>query len=145
WIDFEFDHKDILHVRIGCRRKLPATVLIRALAWLQDTAKKNPIYFGGCTEEIINYYYKTHTIYLNSPESFEKSVALALLHGQRATRDVKSKSGELIVKKNRKFTRGAIRKLEAAGMTKLPIDADELYSKVSAYDVVNESTGEVIL
>src|SRR5690606_21226410 len=145
WIDFEFDHKDILHVRIDRRRKLPATVLIRALGGVQDTAKKNPIDFGGSTEEILNYSYKTETIYLNGPESFEKSVDLALLPGQRATRDVKSKSGELIVKKNRKFTRGAIRKLEAAGMTKLPIDADELYSKVSAYDVVNESTGEVIL
>src|SRR5690606_21406821 len=92
WIDFEFDHKDILHVRIDRRRKLPATVLIRALGGVQDTAKKNPIDFGGSTEEILNYYYKTETIYLNGPESFEKSVDLALLPGQRATRDVKSKS-----------------------------------------------------
>src|SRR5450432_1818692 len=143
WIDFEFDHKDLLYVRIDRRRKLPATVLIRALGAVPDTAKKNPIEFRGSTEEILNYYYATETIYMNS--EFEKSVELELLPGQRATRDIKTKSGEVIVKKNRKFTRGAIKKLEAAKMKTLPIDADELFTKVAAYDVVDEATGEVIL
>src|SRR5690349_9304357 len=145
WIDFEFDHKDLLYVRIDRRRKLPATVLIRALGAVPDTAKKNPLEFRGTTEEILNYYYATETIYIHSPTEFEKSVELELLPGQRATRDIKTKSGEIIVKKNRKFTRGAIKKLEAAKMKTLPIDADELWTKISAYDVVDESTGEVIL
>jgi DNA-directed RNA polymerase subunit beta len=145
WIDFEFDHKDLLYVRIDRRRKLPATVLIRALGAVPDTAKKNPIEFRGTTEEILNYYYATETIYLHSEAEFEKSVELELLPGQRATRDIKTKSGEVIVKKNRKFTRAAIKKLEAAKMRTLPIDADELFTKVAAYDVVDESTGEVIL
>src|SRR6266849_3556488 len=52
WIDFEFDNKDILYVRIDRRRKLPATVLIRALGAVPDTAKKNPLEFKGTTEEI---------------------------------------------------------------------------------------------
>ena len=64
WIDFEFDHKDLLYVRIDRRRKLPATVLIRALGAVPDTAKKNPLEFSGSTEEILNYYYATETIYL---------------------------------------------------------------------------------
>ncbi|WNG38107.1 DNA-directed RNA polymerase subunit beta [Archangium minus] len=145
WIDFEFDHKDILYVRIDRRRKLPATVLIRALGAVSDTAKKNPLEFRGSTEEILNYYYATETIYLQSNTDFEKSVELELLPGQRATRDIKTKSGDIIVKKNRKFTRAAIKKLEAAKMKTLPIDADELFTKVSAYDVVDENTGEVIL
>ncbi|MCP3104327.1 DNA-directed RNA polymerase subunit beta [Myxococcus sp. K15C18031901] len=145
WIDFEFDHKDLLYVRIDRRRKLPATVLIRALGAVSDTAKKNPLEFKGSTEEILNYYYATETIYLQSATDFEKSVELELLPGQRATRDIKTKTGELIVKKNRKFTRAAIKKLEAAKMKTLPIDADELFTKVSAYDVVDETTGEVIL
>ncbi len=145
WIDFEFDHKDILYVRIDRRRKLPATVLIRALGAVSDTAKKNPLEFRGSTEEILNYYYATETIYLQSNTDFEKSVELELLPGQRATRDIKTKTGEVIVKKNRKFTRAAIKKLEAAKMKTLPIDADELFTKVSAYDVVDENTGEVIL
>jgi DNA-directed RNA polymerase subunit beta len=145
WIDFEFDHKDLLYVRIDRRRKLPATVLIRALGAVPDTAKKNPLEFRGTTEEILNYYYATETIYIHSPTEFEKSVELELLPGQRATRDIKTKSGEVIVKKNRKFTRVAIKKLEQAKMRTLPIDADELWTKVSAYDVVDEKTGEVIL
>jgi DNA-directed RNA polymerase subunit beta len=145
WIDFEFDHKDILYVRIDRRRKLPATVLIRALGAVADTAKKNPLEFRGSTEEMLNYYYATETIYLQSNADFEKSVELELLPGQRATRDIKTKAGEVIVKKNRKFTRAAIKKLEAAKMKTLPIDADELFTKVSAYDVVDENTGEVIL
>ncbi|QRN93782.1 DNA-directed RNA polymerase subunit beta [Archangium violaceum] len=145
WIDFEFDHKDLLYVRIDRRRKLPATVLIRALGAVADTAKKNPLEFRGSTEEILNYYYATETIYLQSNTDFEKSVELELLPGQRATRDIKTKTGDVIVKKNRKFTRAAIKKLEAAKMKTLPIDADELFTKVSAYDVVDENTGEVIL
>ncbi|MBX7097048.1 MAG: DNA-directed RNA polymerase subunit beta [Myxococcaceae bacterium] len=145
WIDFEFDHKDLLYVRIDRRRKLPATVLIRALGAVKDTAKKAPLDFTGTTEELLNYYYATETIYLHSNTEFEKSVELELLYNQRATREIKSKSGETIVKKNGKFTRAAIKKLEAAKMTRLPLDADELYTKVSAYDVVDEATGEVLL
>jgi DNA-directed RNA polymerase subunit beta len=145
WIDFEFDHKDLLYVRIDRRRKLPATVLIRALGAVPDTAKKNPLDFKGSTEELLNYYYATEIIYIASNTEFEKSVELELLYNQRATRDIKTKSGDVIVKKNRKFTRAALKKLEAAKMTRLPVDADELFTKVSAYDVVDEATGEVIL
>ncbi|MEW6431796.1 MAG: DNA-directed RNA polymerase subunit beta [Myxococcota bacterium] len=145
WLDFEFDHKDLLYVRIDRRRKLPVTVLIRALGAVPDAAKKNPLEFRGTTEEILNYFYATETIYLHSVDEFEKSVDFELLYNQRATRDVKTKSGEVIVKKNRKFTRAALKKLEASKITRLPIDADELFTKVSAYDVVDETTGEVLI
>ncbi len=146
WIDFEFDHKDILYVRIDRRRKLPATVLIRALGGVPDTSKKNPLEFKGSTEEILNYYYATETIYMVGKDEFEKSVELELLPGQRATRDIKNpKTGEIIVKKNRKFTRGALKKLEAAKMKTLPIEKEELLTKVCANDLVDENTGEVII
>jgi DNA-directed RNA polymerase subunit beta len=145
WLDFEFDHKDLLYVRIDRRRKLPVTVLIRALGAVGDTARKNPIEFNGSTEQILNYFYSTETVYLYSDSEFEKSVDFELLYNQRATRDIKSKSGEIIVKKNRKFTRAALKKLEQSKLTRLPIDADELYTKVSAFDVIDENTGEVLL
>ena len=145
WLDFEFDHKDIIYVRIDRRRKLPVTVLIRALGAVQDTARKNPLEFHGTTEEILNYFYANETIYLHSSDEFEKSVDYDLLHNQRATRDVKTKSGEVIVKRSRKFTRASLKKLEQAKITRLPIDAEELFSKVSAHDVVDETTGEVII
>ncbi|MDP1828714.1 MAG: DNA-directed RNA polymerase subunit beta [Archangium sp.] len=145
WLDFEFDHKDLLYVRIDRRRKLPVTVLIRALGAVKDTAKKSPLEFKGSTEEILNYFYASETIYLYSENEFEKSVDFELLYNQRATRDVKTKSGEVIVKKNRKFTRASLKKLEASKITRLPLDAEELFTKVSAYDVVDEGTGEVLI
>ena len=146
WIDFEFDHKDILYVRIDRRRKLPATVLLRALGAVPDTSKKAPIEFKGSPEEMLNFFYATETIFIINKGEFEKSVELELLPGQRATRDIKNpKTGEIIVKKNRKFTRGAIKKLEAAKLKTLPLDIEELVTKFSARDVVDEETGEVLL
>jgi DNA-directed RNA polymerase subunit beta len=146
WIDFEFDHKDILYVRIDRRRKLAATVLLRALGAVPDTAKKNPLEFKGTPEEILNYFYATETIFIGDKGSYEKSVELELLPGQRATRDIKhAKTGEIIVKKNRKFTRAAIKKLEQSKIKTLPLDPEELITKISAHDVVDESTGEVLL
>jgi DNA-directed RNA polymerase subunit beta len=146
WIDFEFDHKDILYVRIDRRRKLPATVLLRALGAVPDTAKKNALDFKGTPEEILNYFYATETITIGEKGKYEKSVELELLPGQRATRDIKHpKTGEVIVKKNRKFTRAAIKKLEQAKIRTLPLDVEELVTKISAHDVVDESTGEVLL
>src|SRR5438105_4825559 len=146
WIDFEFDHKDILYVRIDRRRKLPATVLLRALGAVPDTAKKNPLDFKGTPEEILNYTHAHETIHGGEKGKYEKSVELELLPGQRATRDIKNpKTGEVIVKKNRKFTRGAIKKLEQAKIRTLPLDVEELVTKISARDVVDENTGEVLL
>ncbi len=150
WIDFEFDAKDILYCRIDRRRKLPATVLLRALGGVPDTSKKSPLEFHGTSEEILNYYYDTETVYIVGKDKFEKSVELDLLPGQRATRDIKNaKTGEVLVKKNRKFTRGAIKKIEAAKIKTLPLDASDLWdpdhAKVCAQDVVDEQTGEVLI
>src|SRR3984957_8933909 len=150
WIDFEFDAKDILYCRIDRRRKLPATVLLRALGGVADTSKKSPLEFHGTSEEILNYYYDTETVYIVGKDKFEKSVELDLLPGQRATRDIKNaKTGEVLVKKNRKFTRGAIKKIEAAKIKTLPLDASDLWdpdhAKVCAQDVVDEQTGEVLI
>src|SRR5690606_5901249 len=69
-----------------------------------------------------------------------------LLKGQRATHDiVNPKTGDVIVKKNRKFTTGALKKIEAANIDRLPLDPEELWTKVAAHDVVDENTGEVLL
>src|SRR6266511_1587179 len=146
WIDFEFDHKDILYVRIDRRRKLPATVLLRALGATPDTAKKDPVEFHGTAEEILKYYYDTETIRIESKAKYEKDLNPELLKGQRATRDIRDpKTNEVIVKKNRKYTESAIKKLQAAKLKSLPVEAEEVYTKISAEDVVDEATGEVLL
>ena len=130
WLDFEFDPKDLLYVRIDRRRKMHATVLLKAL--------------GYTTGELLKFYYDTETIFVDSPSKFSKSIEFDLLPGQRATRDIKV-DGDIIVRKNRKFTRAAIRKLKNAGMDRLPMDPTEVIGKVSAEDVIDDETGEVLL
>ncbi|MBW2734236.1 MAG: DNA-directed RNA polymerase subunit beta, partial [Deltaproteobacteria bacterium] len=132
WLDFEFDAKDLIFVRIDRRRKLHATVLLRAL--------------GYTTEELLNEYYDTETIYAESSKKYTKSVELDILPGQRSTRDIRHpETRELIVRKNRKFTRSAIRKLRESGLERLPIGLEELVGKVAAHDVIDPDTGEVLL
>ncbi|HEY6561959.1 MAG TPA: DNA-directed RNA polymerase subunit beta [Polyangiaceae bacterium] len=130
WLDFEFDHKDIIYVRIDRRRKMHATVLLRAL--------------GYSTQELLNYFYSTETVFLEKGGKFSKSIEYDLLPGQRATRDIKVGT-EVIVKKNTKFTRAAIKKLRESNVDRLPIELTDLVGKVSATDVIDKETGEVIL
>lgn len=131
WLDFEFDSKDILHVRIDRRRKMPATALLKAL--------------GYTTQDLLDYFYETETVVVHDDDSLEKKVDTGLLLGQRATRDIYDASGEkIIVRKNRKFTRAAIRKLDELGIDCFPIDREELVESVLAEDIVDEETGEVL-
>ncbi|HEY5010139.1 MAG TPA: hypothetical protein VIH73_03220, partial [Acidimicrobiales bacterium] len=130
WLDFEFDPKDIIYVRIDRRRKMHATVLLRAL--------------GYSTQDLLNYFYNTEEVYLEKGGKYSKSVEFDLLPGQRATRDIKVGS-EIIVKKNTKFTKAAIKKLRESKVDRLPIDVEELVGKVAAHDVVDKETGEVVL
>src|SRR5918912_207054 len=90
WLDFEFDHKDIIYVRIDRRRKMHATVLLRAL--------------GFTTQDLLNYFYNTETVYLEKGGKYAKSVEYDLLAGQRSTRDIKV-GNDVVVKKNTKFTK----------------------------------------
>jgi DNA-directed RNA polymerase subunit beta len=130
WLDFEFDPKDIIYVRIDRRRKMHATVLLRAL--------------GYSTQDLLNYFYSTEVVYLEKGGKYAKSVEFELLPGQRATRDIKI-GNEVIVKKNTKFTKAAIKKLRDSKIDRLPIDLEELVGKVAAHDVVDKETGEVVL
>ena len=130
WLDLEFDPKDLLYVRIDRRRKMPATVLLKAL--------------GYNTQELLNYYYDTETIYILSKDQYAKSIEYELLPGQRATHDI-AVGEDVLVRKNRKFTRAAIRKLKSAGLDYLPIDFTEVIGKVAAEDVIDEDTGEILL
>ncbi len=132
WLDFEFDPKDIIYVRIDRRRKFHATVLLRAL--------------GYTAEELLNYFYDTETIFLMDGERFEKSIQYDLLGNQRASMDVISpENGEVIVKKNRKFTRQVVRQMKAAGVERIPVDKESLIGRICAVDVIDEGTGEVLL
>jgi DNA-directed RNA polymerase subunit beta len=131
WLDFEFDHKDILYVRIDRRRKMPATVLLKAL--------------GYSLGELLNYYYKSEEIIVEGERTF-KIADPELLANQKATADIiNPQTGEVIVKANRKFTKAAIRKMQENDIKFIPVTEDEIVGKFSCQDVVDPATGEVII
>jgi len=130
WIDFEFDPRDILYVRIDRRRKFHATVLLRAL--------------GMTAEDLLNYFYKTDTILLDA-RKVTKVFKPDQLVGLKASRDIRSASNELIVKEGRKITKVALRQLEAAGVKEIPITLEEVVGRISAHDVADPKTGEVLV
>src|SRR5579863_1326643 len=131
WIDFEFDPRDVLYVRIDRRRKFPATVLLRAL--------------GMTTEDLLNYYYRKDVIVLDSKQYTKHFVADHLL-GSRVSRDVKDpKSGEVIAREGRKFNKAIVRAMEQARISEVPIALDEIVGRVSAHDIVDSTTGEVLI
>src|SRR5215472_8771053 len=131
WIDFEFDPRDILYVRIDRRRKFHATVLLRAL--------------GMTVEDLLNYFYRRDTILLDGRKA-AKLFQPDHLVGVKATRDVRHPgSNELLLKEGRKFTKGSVRQIEHAGIELLPIAIEEVIGKISAHDLADPKTGEVLL
>ncbi len=131
WIDFEFDPKDILYVRIDRRRKFHATVLLRAL--------------GMTVEDLLTYFYPTDTITVEGGRATKKFQPQLLL-GLRATHDVRHpKTQEVLVKEGRRFTRNAIRQMEAAEVEQIPIGLGEIAGSVTAHDVLDPETQEVLL
>ncbi|NNF70543.1 MAG: DNA-directed RNA polymerase subunit beta, partial [Acidimicrobiia bacterium] len=134
WLDLEFDHKDLLHARIDRRRKILVTVLLKAL--------------GYSAEELLAYFYKPEQIKLDGKKILKK-VDPELLIGQRCTKEVKSGSSSL-VKKDRKFTKAALRKIGEAGLEWIQVGPEDLIredavKRVLPVDIVDENTGEVII
>src|SRR5690606_36473961 len=120
--DFEFDHKDIIHCRIDRRRKFPATVLLKAL--------------GYSTEELLDYFYKKEVLRLEGKGKFVKVIDYDLLLGQRAVREVRHpETKEVLVRKNRKFTRCAIKRMQEAGMDTLAVTDEEVNGLICAEDI----------
>lgn len=128
WLDFEFDHKDCLYVRIDRRRKLPVTVLLRGL--------------GYNNEEIIQNFFETNRFTIENNE-FWLDLLPERLRGDMAAFDIRL-GGELIVEKGRRITSKHIREMEKAGVQRIAVPEDYLYGKVLAHSVVDTSTGEVV-
>src|SRR3954466_13526048 len=132
WLDFEFDHKDILYARIDRKRKLPATIILRAM--------------GMSNYEILNFFYRIEKVIFEKDGKFYKAVDLDILSGQRAEDDITDpKSGEVIVKKNRKFTKAVIKRIQDAGIKRLEVPLEAVVGRVTPDDIVDEKTGEVLL
>lgn len=129
WLDFEFDPKDNVFVRIDRRRKLPATVLLRAL--------------GMSAEEILDEFFDTSVFHIEK-SGFSVELVPSRLRGETATFDIKDADGNLIVEEGRRITQKHIRQLEKAGLERLEVPMDYLFGKTLAKDQVDASTGELI-
>ncbi|MCB9060691.1 MAG: DNA-directed RNA polymerase subunit beta [Halobacteriovoraceae bacterium] len=130
WLDFEFDHKNVLFARIDRKRKLHATVVLKAM--------------GYSTEELLEMFYKKEILNL-SKEGFTRKLDFSLLIGTRSENDILDpKTGKHIVKKGKKFTKLSAHKLSEVGITEIPISVDNIVGKIVAEDIFDESTGEVL-
>ncbi len=130
WLDFEFDPKDLLHVRIDRRRKFPVTTFLKAL--------------GYSSREILSEFYETEKIILGEKECLQP-VKLDNLFRHKLTRDiVDPKTKRILAKKGDKYTKRLHNALEAAGITHIPINPEDVEGRVLADDLVDSSTGEVL-
>src|SRR6056300_617457 len=129
WLDFEFDPKDNLFCRIDRRRKIPATIILKAM----DMG----------TEEILQQFYEIDTVQMD-----KAGVSIELipsrLRGQTLPVDLKIKS-KVIVEANKRITARHVRELEQAKISSLKVEDDFLIGKVLAKDIFNQETGEVLV
>ena len=130
WLDFEFDAKDLVHVRIDRRRKLPATVLLKSL--------------GYSVQELLSLFYTSETFRFDGKKIY-KSVVPEVLRFQRTTRDIADpKTGEIVIRKSQKFNRRMIERLQSAGINEILVDEEEVLGRAFAADIIDTETGEVI-
>ncbi len=128
WLDFEFDHKDCLFVRIDRRRKLPATVLLRAL--------------GFSAEEILATFFDTNSVHITDT-GFILDLIPERLRGEISPFEIKAGS-KVIVEAGRRITVRHVRQIEKAGIKKLDVPVEYLFGKILAKDLVDVDTGEVV-
>ena len=131
WLDFEFDAKDIVNVRIDRKRKLPVTTLLYAL--------------GLNGEEILNHFYKTQT-YVRGEGGWKVPFVVENWRGQKPMFDVvNADTGEVVFPAGTKISPRAANKAGKDGLQTLLIPTEEIFGRYSAYDLINESTGEIYI
>ncbi len=130
WLDFEFDAKDILYVRIDRRKRLPATIVLKAL--------------GYTNEDLLKIFYPVETIKIDN-NKFMRPVSEVLI-GVKSSRNIADpNTKELIVKEGSKITRGAIKKMDTYGIREIPISKEEIIGRITLKDIIDPSTGEVVV
>jgi len=130
WLDFEFDTKDILYVRIDRRKRLPATIVLKAL--------------GFTNEALLKEFYPIETVKIKG-NTFTRVVS-DILAGVKAVHNIIAPdTKEVIVKEGSKITKGAVKKMEASRIKEIPILKEDIIGRITLKDIVDPATGEVIL
>ena len=128
WLDFEFDHKDCVYVRIDRRRKIPATILLRAL--------------GYDNEEMIKLFFETNRFTL-SPEQCLFHIIPERMRGEISAFDIKI-GGNILVEEGRRITAKHIREMTKAGLAEVEVPREYLVGKILGHNLVDPSTGELV-
>ncbi|MFQ5579928.1 MAG: DNA-directed RNA polymerase subunit beta [Nitrospiria bacterium] len=154
WLDFDFDPKDILYVRIDRRRKLPVTVLLKAFT--RETGGENGSKYslpgpegdveGGSLEEVIlKLFYPIENVRVSKGEFFRK-LNPDIHTGLNAPTDFKEKKGKgILLREGGRMTKGALRKMKAEGIKEILYPKEELVGKAVLDDVVDPETGEILV
>ena len=131
WLDFEFDIKDILYVRIDRRRKLPVSVLLKAL--------------GFNEEELLNEFYHSDTINFDGKEYSILFNPITFANQRLNTDIINPADGSVIAKKGKKVTKTLAKKIESLGVSSLQVSAEDIYGRFFAHDIINEQNGEILV
>ncbi len=154
WLDFEFDAKDLLYVRIDRRRKLPATTLLMALDNDATEARRAELKREGAVlapedaigmspEDILNFFYKS-IHYKSVKDGWKCAFDGESLRGQKLPHDlVDAKSGKVAAEAGAKVTPRLLRTLEESGLSEIRVTDEELHGRFVATDIINEETGEI--
>ncbi len=129
WLDFEFDPKDLVFFRVDRRRKMPVTILLKAL--------------GYTPEQILAEFFEFDTFHFTK-KGIEFELKPERLKGELARFNIVGKDGTVIVAKDKRITARHIRELEAAGIKRITVDPEFLVGRVLAKNIVDKDTGEVI-
>ena len=129
WLDFEFDPKDYLYFRVDRRRKMPVTILLKAL--------------GYSPEQILETYYDFDSFHVTA-KSIEFELVPDRLRGEIAKFDITDKRGNVIVQKDKRITVKHIRDMEKAGVNKITVDKDFILGRKISKAIVDKNTGEII-
>ena len=130
WLDFEFDPKDGVYVRIDRKRKLPATIILHALNYT--------------SEEILGMFFDKNVFHVKR-DGFSMDLIPERLRGDVATFEIKGADGEVLVEVGRRVTARHVRLLARSGLRRLDVPRDYLMERVIARDIVDKETGEIIV
>jgi len=129
WLDFEFDPKDILFFRVDRRRKMPVTVLLKAI--------------GMAAEQILENFFVFDHFTLRT-EGAEMDFVSVRMRGEIARFDITDKSGKVLVSRDKRINARNIREIEAAGINRISVPEDYLIGRALAKNIVDQDTGEII-
>lgn len=130
WLDFEFDQKDIINVRIDRKRKFPAGIFLKALGYSKD--------------EMLDLFYHVDKVYLKKKE-FYRTLDIEKMEGQRILQPIRESKGSIVVRAGRRVTRSIIKKVKQNNVTEIPVQEENLKNAVTAKPIVDVQTGEILL